>query len=142
MADLLPLIANASTLTTPGNISTYVFAQEIEHVVEVSGYDQIDAQFFLYNTVSDTDVKFSLLTSMIRSEKLDGWVSLGEFQLSYTGGPVVTEPVTFPLPVLSGTTLGTLPTPLLRYVRWKIEFVGGVTAATVAILGLVRRKAL
>jgi hypothetical protein len=35
-----------------------------------------------------------------------------------------------------------LPTPLLRYVRWKIEFVGGVTAATVAILGLVRRKAL
>lgn len=82
MADFLPLIANASTLTTPGNIATQVFAQEIEHVVEVSGYDQIDAQFFLYNTVGDTDVKFSLLTSMVRSEKLDGWVSLGEFRPS------------------------------------------------------------
>jgi hypothetical protein len=41
MSDYLPLITNESTLTTPGNISTYVFAQEIEHVVEVSGYDQI-----------------------------------------------------------------------------------------------------
>ncbi len=142
MSDLLPLIANASTLTTPGNISTYVFAQEIEHVVEVSGYDAIDAQFFLYNTVGGTDVKFSLLTSMVRSEKLDGWASLGEFLLAYTGGAVVTKPVAFPLPVLADTTLDTLPTPLLRYVRWKVTLVSGTTSATVAILGLVRRKAL
>lgn len=145
MADNALLTPPALTLTYPSSLGSNVFVQDIDHVLDVSAYDQIDMQYFLYTTVGGSNVDFTLLTSMQRTDKLDGWEPLGTFTLTYAGSAAVSKPVSFPLPVLSTTTLSTLPTPLLRYVRWQVELVGfsgGTQSATIAIQGLVRRKAL
>lgn len=57
MADILQLIEMVLTLTGPGNVSANVFLQDITEVVEVSAYDQIDAQVFLYALESGGSVK-------------------------------------------------------------------------------------
>jgi len=142
MADRLPMTEGAVTLTEPGNVSTHVFVQDIELVVDVGSYEQFDLQGFLYALVGGGSVTITILTSMIRKDDLAFWKPLGSLSLSLgTGGAPSSDAVTLPLPVLSTTTSADLPTPLLRYVRWKVELTTA-TSATIEILGLVRRKSL
>ena len=139
MADILQLIEMVLTLTGPGNVSANVFLQDITEGVEVSAYDQSDAQVFVYALESGGSVKVTLLTSMLRDEKLDGWEVLGEVSLALaTGGAPSHKSVTFPAPILATTT--DAPVPLLRYLRWMIEFTGGATRASVRLLGMLRRR--
>jgi hypothetical protein len=42
--------------------------------------------------------------------------------------------------VLATTT--EVPVPLLNYIRWRVSFAGGASAATIQIKGFVRRRAL
>ncbi len=142
MADTLELTLGATTLTEPGNVSTHVFVQKTDFV-DVSGYDQIDPQFFLYGVTGSGSVTFTLLTSMHPEDDLSRWKELGSLTLSLgANGEPASDALTLPLPVLATTTSTTLPKPLLRYVRWKVEFTGTVTSAQIEILGLVRRRSL
>lgn len=142
MSDTLELTQRGTTLTEPGNVSTHVFVQKSDFV-DVSGYDQIDPQFFLYGVTGSGSVIFTILTSMHPKDDLSLWQELGSVTLTLgANGEPASDAVTLPLPVLATTTASTLPKPLLRYVRWKVEFTGAVTSAQIEILGLVRRRSL
>lgn len=142
MSDEFSLTRGRITLTAPGNVSTNVFVQKSDFT-DVSGYDQFDLQGFLYSLTGGGSVLVSILTSMIPEADLSLWKTVGSMMLTLgAGGEPTSDTLSVPLPVLSATTSATLPVPLLRYVRWKVEFSGGATSAIVEILGLVRRRSL
>lgn len=139
MADILQLSGKGLTLKYPSpNTDPNTFLQPLAEAVDVSAYDQVDVQFCLYSADAGT-VTFHLLTSMQNQSEGDDWESLGSVPLTLSGGNPAFKSVTFPSPILAATTIA--PTPLLRYVRWKIVFSGGATLATVQIEGMLRRKA-
>jgi hypothetical protein len=142
MADTLELTQGGATLTEPGNVSTHVFVQKTDFV-DLSGYDQVDLQCFLYGVTGSGDVIFTLLTSMHSKDDPSLWQELGSLTLTLgSNGEPASDAVTLPLSVLATTTATTRPKPLLRYVRWQVEFTGTVTSAQIEILGLVRRRSL
>lgn len=137
MADILQATGKGLTLKYPSpNADPGTFLQPLGEAVDVSAYDQVDVQFCLY-TVDTGTVTFHLLTSMQNTGDGDDWESLGS--VAFSSGAPAFKSVTFPSPILASTS--TAPTPLLRYVRWKIVFSSGATLATVQIEGMLRRKA-
>ena len=134
MADLIRLTSGLKTLSGAGP-----FLQAITEVVDVSMVDQIDLRFYLHTLTGGGTVTFELLTAMDAKSDAD-WESMGSVTLPGSGSAPTFKSTTFPQPVLA--TMTEVPVPLLNYIRWRVSFAGGASAATIQILGFVRRKAL
>lgn len=131
MADIITLANNVTITKGQGN---QVYQNLLEGMPDVSAYDALDLQIALMtaNFQGQNDhLKFAVLTSMSQSKTDDGsWAELA------ITGPVTSAP--------SWTTLSGPPMTggLLRYLRWRVDFVGGVNTCVFSITGMARRKSL
>lgn len=126
MADIITL-ATAVTVTGTGGTST---KQAITEAVDVSGYDSLDLQIACLGVNGVNGIKVTVLTSMQNKNDDSSWVSVGQ------SGTMASAPAWQQLTVpASGTN------PLLRYVRYQVDFNAGVTSGAISITGMARRNA-
>lgn len=125
MADIITL-ANAETVTGTGGAST---KQAITEAIDVSGYDSIDFQFTCLAVNNANGINVTILTSMQNKSDDSSWVSIGQ------SSALSNTPSWASLTVPASTS-----TPMLRYIRYQIDFGVSVTSATVSISGMARRK--
>lgn len=128
MADILTLANSQNVKGTSGQSTR----QPITEAIDVSGYDQLDFEFALWSQNSGgAGIKLTILTSMQNKSDDASWVSCG--QSITVGGSSVPDWYTLSVPLLNYA-------PLLRYIRYQIDFQSGTTDVVVSINGMARRR--
>ncbi len=103
--------------------------QVVEQALDVSDYDEVDALAGIVGVEGSTSgVGLKLLTGMQR-ESTDGWVTLLTFTSGTLNGPNTYEAVN-------------ASTKLLKYIRWEVTGVGGASAITFTVCGMLRKRGL
>ena len=122
MADQFNLTPQPARVTGPGS-------QTIELALEVSDYDEVDALAGILGVEgTTTGLSLRLLTSM-QKESTDGWVPYMTFTPGNLNAANKFE-------VLNAST------KLLKYLRWEVTGLGGATAITFSLGGMLRKRGM
>ena len=123
-------MADEFTLTPAGGVRvTGATAQSLDQALEVLDYDEVDVLGGLTGVEGTTTGPTLRLLTGMQKDTSDGWVVFVTFTAALLNGPNKYE-------VQNGST------KLLKYLRWEVTNLGGATAVTFTISGVLRKRGL
>lgn len=109
--------------------ATGAIRQALDQALEISDYDEVDVICSLLGVEgTTTGLGIRLLTGM-SNETENGWVVLLTFTAANLNGPNTND-------------VQNASTKLLKYLRWEVTGLGGATAVTFDLSGMLRKRGM